>query len=115
MEWQWVGVVAGMDLGCELEEGASWPLPPQPCGVIVRAICHCACHPVILCATLSLCVPPVIMRATLSSSHSFAQSLRSLTRSRDRNNLRAGCTSRVQCQQGIGVQNGVRTAFVQSA
>lgn len=26
---------AGMDLGCELEEGAEWPLPPQPCGVIV--------------------------------------------------------------------------------
>ena len=27
----------GMDLGCELEEGAGWPLPPQPCGVLVSS------------------------------------------------------------------------------
>jgi len=39
---------AGMDLGCELEEGKGWPLPPQPCGVIAGTRSLDLRHPVTL-------------------------------------------------------------------
>lgn len=37
---------AGIELGCRLEEGALWPLPPQPCGVIAGTRSIDLTHPV---------------------------------------------------------------------
>ena len=35
-----------MDLGCELEEGKQWPLPPAPCGIIAGTRSFSLKHPV---------------------------------------------------------------------
>jgi len=35
-----------MDLGCELEEGKQWPLPPQPVGIIAGTRSFSVGHPV---------------------------------------------------------------------